>query len=98
MSTGRSFAEILRALDSLQLTARHQVATPVNWQHSEDVIIVPAVLDEAAKRNSPNGWTSPKPYIRLVSAAARLTFWGGGARTAAVSVPETHCRRAAAAC
>ncbi len=66
MSTGRNFAEILRALDSLQLTARHQVATPVNWQDGEDVIIVPAVSNEAAKEKYPGGWKSPKPYIRIV--------------------------------
>jgi len=66
MSTGRNFAEILRALDSLQLTARHQVATPVNWQDGEDVIIVPAVSDEAAKQKYPDGWKSPKPYMRIV--------------------------------
>jgi alkyl hydroperoxide reductase subunit AhpC len=67
MSTGRNFPEILRALDSLQLTARHQVATPVNWQDGEDVIIVPAVSDDAAKQKYPQGWKSPKPYIRIVS-------------------------------
>jgi len=66
MSTGRNFAEILRALDSLQLTAKHQVATPVNWQDGEDVIIVAAVSDEAAKQKYPNGWKSPKPYMRVV--------------------------------
>ena len=66
MSTGRNFAEILRALDSLQLTAKHQVATPVNWQDGEDVIIVPAVSDEAAKQKYPGGWKSPKPYMRVV--------------------------------
>ena len=66
MSTGRNFAEILRALDSLQLTAKHQVATPVNWQDGEDVIIVPAVSDEAAKQKFPAGWKSPKPYMRIV--------------------------------
>jgi len=66
MSTGRNFAEILRALDSLQLTARHQVATPVNWQDGEDVIIVPSVSNEAAKEKYPGGWKSPKPYIRIV--------------------------------
>jgi alkyl hydroperoxide reductase subunit AhpC len=66
MSTGRNFAEILRALDSVQLTARHQVATPVNWQQGEDVIIVPAVSDEAAKAKYPGGWKAPKPYIRFV--------------------------------
>ena len=66
MSTGRNFDEILRAIDSLQLTAKHQVATPVNWKHGEDVIILPAVSDEAAKEKYPEGWESPKPYIRIV--------------------------------
>jgi thioredoxin-dependent peroxiredoxin len=66
MSTGRNFAEVLRALDSVQLTARHQVATPVNWQQGEDVIIVPSVSDEAAKAKYPGGWKAPKPYIRFV--------------------------------
>jgi alkyl hydroperoxide reductase subunit AhpC len=66
MSTGRNFDEILRVLDSIQLTATHQVATPVNWQNGEDVIIVPAVSDEAAKEKYPDGWDAPKPYIRYV--------------------------------
>jgi len=66
MSTGRNFDEVLRLLDSCQLTANHQVATPVNWQQGEDVIIVPAVSDEQAKEKYPDGWTSPKPYIRIV--------------------------------
>ncbi len=66
MSTGRNFDEVLRLLDSCQLTAKHQVATPVNWKPGEDVIIVPAVSDEAAKEKFPEGWKSPKPYIRLV--------------------------------
>ena len=66
MSTGRNFDEILRVLDSLQLTAKHQVATPVNWQQGEDVIIVPAVSDEAAKEKFPGGWKAPKPYMRIV--------------------------------
>ncbi len=66
MSTGRNFDEILRVLDSIQLTAAHQVATPVNWQSGEDVIIVPAVSDEAAKEKYPDGWEAPKPYIRYV--------------------------------
>ena len=65
-STGRNFAEILRVIDSLQLTAKHQVATPVNWQRGEDVIIVPAVSDEAAKEKFPGGWTTVKPYLRVV--------------------------------
>jgi len=66
MSTGRNFDEILRVLDSIQLTAAHQVATPVNWKNGEDVIIVPAVSDEAAKEKYPDGWRAPKPYIRYV--------------------------------
>ena len=66
MSTGRNFDEILRVLDSIQLTAKHQVATPVNWQNGEDVIIVPAVSDEAAKEKYPDGWEAPKPYLRYV--------------------------------
>jgi thioredoxin-dependent peroxiredoxin len=66
MSTGRNFAEILRALDSLQLTARHQVATPADWQPGEDVIIVPSVSDEVAKSRFPDGWKAPKPYLRIV--------------------------------
>ncbi len=66
MSTGRNFDEILRAIDSLQLTANHQVATPVNWKQGEDVIILPAVSDDAAKEKYPDGWESPKSYIRMV--------------------------------
>ena len=66
MSTGRNFDEVLRVLDSMQLTARHKVATPVNWQYGEDVIIVPAVSDEEAKEKFPDGWKAPKPYLRLV--------------------------------
>ncbi len=66
MSTGRNFDEVLRLLDSAQLTADHKVATPVNWQQGDDVIIVPAVSDEEAKAKYPDGWKSPKPYIRIV--------------------------------
>lgn len=66
MSTGRNFAEILRALDSIQLTARHNVATPVNWQSGQDVIIPPAVSDEQAKAKFPGGWKTLKPYLRVV--------------------------------
>ena len=66
MSTGRNFDEVLRVLDSCQLTAQHQVATPVNWQKGEDVIIVPAISDEDAKAKYPDGWTAPKPYLRFV--------------------------------
>ena len=65
-STGRNFDEILRAIDSLQLTARHQVATPVNWQPGEDCIIVPSLSDEEAKVKFPGGWETKKPYLRLV--------------------------------
>ena len=66
MSTGRNFDEVLRVLDSCQLTAQHQVATPVNWKKGEDVIIVPAISDEDAKAKYPNGWKAPKPYLRFV--------------------------------
>ncbi|HEV8482900.1 MAG TPA: peroxiredoxin [Blastocatellia bacterium] len=65
-STGRNFDEILRVIDSLQLTAKHSVATPVNWKHGEDVIIVPAVSDEQAKEKFPGGWKTLKPYLRIV--------------------------------
>ena len=66
MSTGRNFAEILRLLDSCQLTASKQVATPANWTQGDDVIILPSVSDEAAKETYPDGWKSPLPYIRIV--------------------------------
>ena len=66
MSTGRNFDEVLRVLDSMQLTAKHQVATPVNWQQGQDVIIVPAVSNDDAKKKYPGGWKSPKPYLRIV--------------------------------
>ena len=65
-STGRNFDEILRVIDSLQLTAKHQVATPVNWKNGENCIIVPAVSNDEAKEKFPDGWDSPKPYIRIV--------------------------------
>ena len=66
MSTGRNFDEILRVIDSMQLTARHSVATPVNWKNGEDVIIVPSVSDEQAKEKFPGGWKTIKPYLRVV--------------------------------
>ncbi len=65
-STGRNFDELLRVIDSLQLTAKHKVATPADWKHGEDVIIVPAVSDEDAKAAYPDGWDAKKPYLRLV--------------------------------
>ena len=67
MTTGRNFDEVLRVIDSLQLTAKHKVATPVNWQQGEDVIIAGSVSDEEAKQTYPEGWKAPRPYIRIVS-------------------------------
>jgi alkyl hydroperoxide reductase subunit AhpC len=67
MSTGRNFDEVLRLLDSCQLTAKHKVATPVNWKQGQDVIIVPAVSDDEAKKTYPGGWKAPKPYLRIVA-------------------------------
>ena len=66
MTTGRNFDEVLRVIDSLQLTAKHTVATPVNWQQGEDVIIAGSVTDDEAKETYPAGWKSPRPYIRIV--------------------------------
>jgi alkyl hydroperoxide reductase subunit AhpC len=66
MSTGRNFDEVLRVIDSMQLTARHKVATPVNWRDGEKVIILPAVGEAEAKERFPAGWTAPKPYLRYV--------------------------------
>jgi len=66
MTTGRNFDELLRALDSMQLTARHKVATPVNWKQGQDVIIAGSLKDEDAKKQFPDGWKAPKPYIRIV--------------------------------
>ena len=67
MSTGRNFDEVLRVLDSIQLTATHKVATPVNWKQGEDVIILTSVSDDEAKQKYPAGWKAPRPYLRIVS-------------------------------
>ena len=66
MSTGRNFDEVLRVLDSIQLTAKHKVATPVNWKQGDDVIILTTVSDEEAKQKFPSGWKAPRPYLRIV--------------------------------
>jgi alkyl hydroperoxide reductase subunit AhpC len=66
MTTGRNFQEILRVIDSLQMTAKHRVATPADWKHGEDVIIAGSVTNDEAKTIYPNGWKEPKPYIRIV--------------------------------
>jgi len=66
MTTGRNFDEVLRAIDSIQLTAKHRVATPVNWKQGQDVIIAGSVSDEEAKKQYPGGWKAPKPYLRIV--------------------------------
>jgi len=66
MTTGRNFDEVLRVIDSLQLTAKHKVATPANWKHGDDVIIAGSVSDEEARKTYPQGWKAPRPYIRIV--------------------------------
>ena len=66
MSTGRNFDEVLRVLDSIQLTAKHKVATPVNWKPGDDVIIPPSVSERRSKQKYPGGWKTPKPYLRIV--------------------------------
>ena len=72
MTTGRNFDEVLRVIDSLQMTAKHKVATPVNWKRGEDVIIAGSVSDDEAKQIYPEGWKAPKPYIRIVPAPRQL--------------------------
>jgi alkyl hydroperoxide reductase subunit AhpC len=66
MSTGRNFDEVLRVIDSMQLTAKHKVATPANWKDGDEVIILPAVQEAEAKERFPKGWRAPKPYLRYV--------------------------------
>ena len=77
MSTGRNFDEVLRVLDSIQLTAKHKVATPVNWKPGEDVIILPSVSDDEARQKYPGGWKAPKPYMRIVPQPKEKASAGG---------------------
>jgi alkyl hydroperoxide reductase subunit AhpC len=78
MTTGRNFDEVLRVIDSLQLTAEHRVATPVNWRQGEDVIIAGSVTDEQAREIYPQGWESPRPYIRIVPQPGTAELVRGG--------------------
>jgi thioredoxin-dependent peroxiredoxin len=73
MTTGRNFDEVLRVIDSLQMTAKHRVATPVNWKEGDDVIIAGSVTDDEARQLYPQGWQAPKPYIRIVPQPGRAT-------------------------
>jgi thioredoxin-dependent peroxiredoxin len=84
-STGRNFDEILRVIDSLQLTAKYSVATPVNWKDGDDVIIVPSLSDEAAKEKFPGGWRAPKPYLRITPQPNKPAATGANSDTAAKS-------------
>ena len=100
MTTGRNFDEVLRVIDSLQLTANHAVATPAQWQPGEDVIIAGSVSNDAAKEKYPEGWKEPKPYIRIVPAPRRRARLPRGARRrrrgTVASVPRPPRRRASA--
>src|SRR5215510_6292920 len=90
MTTGRNFDEVLRVIDSLQLTATHKVSTPVNWKHGEDVIIAGSVNDEQAKEQYPQGWKAPKPYIRIVRSRKRKQVGQSAAHASSVSAPPAH--------
>src|SRR6476469_2987885 len=81
-STGRNFDEILRVIDSLQLTSKYSVATPVNWKDGDDVIIVPSISDEAAKEKFPAGWKAPKPYLRITPQPNKTASTDTAAKTA----------------
>jgi thioredoxin-dependent peroxiredoxin len=83
MTTGRNFDEVLRVIDSLQLTANHKVATPVNWRFGDDVIIAASVTEDEARRAYPAGWRAPRPYLRLVSQPATSRLDGVAAASAA---------------
>jgi hypothetical protein len=100
MTTGRNFDEVLRVIDSLQLTATHKVSTPVNWKQGEDVIIAGSVSDEDAKKTYPDGWKAPRPYIRIVPRRSRQAGrrydrydrYDRYGRYGAPSYPRTCCR------